>query len=306
MDIASASAVRWVAVTRETSATYATPPEGRLWLFNLSDRRCLRSFAVRYDFGGRRLAVSPDGSRCFVGCYDVEGMGAYLADGAEAWRRKDLKAIQQLEALPAENAVFCGRDGASHLLCAETGKTMDKPRGVKAVYARTAGPEVILAGPRFELHAPYGRCRWKASRSVDFREMDCAFSRGEVAIAEGRGPVRCFDLVAGTPLWSHQPPAESHFLSLTYREQTGCFVGLWRSLRTKEPYRLFHLSARTGTVERDVQLPESVVDYCFCESGDVLFTQDLSLISTETAVCLYRFEDAKCVDAAIRITQPGT
>src|SRR5688572_21994007 len=67
-----------------------------LRFFDLQAGRMLTEFQVRWDGGISRSCLSPDGSRVYVGCYNVHGFACYCArTGTELWRRKDLKGVQQ-------------------------------------------------------------------------------------------------------------------------------------------------------------------------------------------------------------------
>lgn len=287
MDISSNYKTPIVAVARSTSYERI---EARLAIYDLMAGKQTREFPVRYDNGGRRLSFDRENQRCFVGCYNVHGLAAYSAlDGTELWRRKDLKAVQRVDASPFEDTVFCGREGAGHLLCAKTGQTLDKPRGVKAVYYSPFGKVALVSARTLEFHSPFGTRVDKIERTT-FAELDCCFSDSEVLVTESGGSVRCFDLALCELLWTHTPKAGSHFLHLCFSEALGCFVGVrWHYQDSTDPAkRIVHFERRTGAVLREISLGTATGQFCL--TGSAIFTSDFRLMSVATGklICEFR------------------
>jgi len=257
----------------------------------LGAKRQSPEFAVRYDSGGRRLALSRDGQCCFVGCYKVHGIAAHSAlDGAELWRRKDLKAVQRVDAFPFDEAVFCGREGAGHLLCAKTGRTIEKPRGVKSVYCSPFSKQVVVSARSLEVHSPFGTRIGRINRTT-FAELDCCFSESEILITESGGDLRCFDLNSLELLWTHKfQHTGGHFVELGFSQALGCFVGMhWHyGDSTKPGMRIVHFECRTGLIIRELQL-DTTSRHTFCLGGTAVFTEDLRLVSVETGSVIHEF-----------------
>jgi len=264
--------------------------EARLSIFNLQTQRREGDFLVRYDIGGRRLSLSRDSLFCFVGCYKTYGIAAYSAlDSSEIWRRKDLKAVQYVKAFPFDDYVFCGREGAGHLLCAKTGRTLEKPRGVKAVYPSPFSRHVLVSTRTLDVHSTFGTPIGKIERTT-FAELDGCFSDAEVLITESTGPLRCFDLASLELLWTHTLPGNNpyfnvpgdhnHFFNLTFSRPLDCFLGIrWDCI--------VHFERRTGRVLREVPLGGRAGEFCL--EGTTVFTTDLCLISAETGYVICEF-----------------
>jgi hypothetical protein len=279
-----------VFAARDTSGPWHDEVKGQVSIFALDQGKRVFSFAVRFDSGGQRLAVAPGDETCFVGCYDTHGMAAYSAsDGSELWRRRDLKHVQHLKTLSTGDSVFCGRESNSQVLASGTGETLARPRGARSLYASPFGPDIVIGARQFELHTPLGVCRGKIPRKT-FADMACGFSPTEFAVAECSGPLRCFDLATASMVWEHQPAERSHFLGLTYLEETRCFVGWLRNVDLKLPDQLVHFASRTGAVQCVISLG-TAVHGTFCRRGKAFFTDSLILISTATGEVVKRFDD---------------
>lgn len=287
MDISTCYNAPIVATARSTSYERI---EARLTIYDLEAGQLKREFSVRYDNGGRRLSVSRDSQSCFVGCYNVHGLAAYSAlDGSELWRRRDLKAVQRVDAFPFDDAVFCGREGAGHLLCAKTGQTIEKPRGVKTVYPSPFSKHVLVSARTLDVHSPFGTRIGKIERTT-FAELDCCFSDSEILVTESGGSVRCFDLASLALLWAHTPKVGSHFLYLCFSQALRGFVGVrWHYQDSTDPVkRIVHFERRTGTVLRDIPLG-SPAGHEFCLAGSMVFTSDFRVMSVETGKVMREF-----------------
>jgi len=288
MDISTNYNTSIVAVARSISYECI---QARLAVYDLETKYQTPEFAVRYDFGGQRLALSRDDQCCFVGCYNVHGLAAYSAmDGSELWRRKDLKAVQSVDSFPFDDFVFCGREGVGHLLCTKTGQTIEKLRGVKAVYCSPFGRLVLISARSLEVHSPLGTRIGKITRTT-FAELDCCFSDSEILVTESGGAVRCFDLASLELLWTYTLQEKGgHFLRLSFNQALGCFVGIhWHYKDSTAPaMRIVHFERRTGLVIREVPLG-TTSRHTFCLAGSIIFTAELRLVSVETGKVIHEF-----------------
>lgn len=285
MDISACYHTPIVALARSSSYERI---EGRITIYDLEAGGLTRDFPVRYDSGGRRLALSRNSQSCFVGCYKVHGLAAYSAlDGSELWRRRDLKAVQCVDAFPFDDVVFCGRKDSGHLLCAKTGRTIERPRGVETVYTSPFSRHVIASARTLEVHSPFGTKIGKIERTT-FAVSDCCFSDSEILITESGGSVRCIDLDSLELLWTHKPKPSSHFVHLCFSQALRCFVGIWFSNDSRDPVRIVHFERGTGTVLRELPL-SGPANQKFCLAGSMVFTQDSRLISVETGEVMREF-----------------
>lgn len=83
------------------------------------------SFQTILDFGGRRLAISPDSQLSAAGAYHIHGISVYRTlDGSLVWSRRDLKKVQWLKFDPIQEILFAGFDEKPlHILDSKTGET---------------------------------------------------------------------------------------------------------------------------------------------------------------------------------------
>ena len=280
-----------VGVARTTSFER---PDALLSFYDANAAERLSEFYVHYDTGGARLALSRDALTAFVGCYKVHGLGAYeVSDGQELWRRKDLKAVQKVSALPFDDLVFCGREGPGHLLCSKTGRTVEKCKGVRAVYTSPFSKHVLLEAHSLEIHSQFGTRIGKIAPTT-FAVLDCSFSDAELVVTESGGCVRCFDLGSLELLWQHTPRQGSHFLRLIFSQKLNRFVGIawWYQKETTPPMEIVHLDRRTGQVLREIAIG-SLAAGEFCLAGSMIFTLDFSLMDVKTGAIVREFPKSK-------------
>jgi hypothetical protein len=253
---------------------------GTAYLVDIRSKVLLRHFPVRYERPGYRLALSGDDRLCLLGCCEAYGLAAYATeDGREVWRRKDLKAVQLVAASEVQDWVFCGREsGAAHLLRTATGETLDKLTGIKEVYWSPFDDSVIVVGRSLDLHKPFGTKKASLGRKSG-AGVACAFSRSEVAVADGEA-LRCYDLLTQQPLWAHATiPGKTHFLGLSFNEGLKCFVAAGRD------QRVICFEPRHGTILREVKLPSGLgFVFGFCRQGAALLASNLCIYSSETGM----------------------
>jgi hypothetical protein len=128
--------IRYFASSWSGSVIAAAEFERTVHVWDFDGPRHLATFPTIMDFGGTRLAVTPDGRNCIAAAYHVEGIAGYVAsDGTELWRRKDLKKTQTLRvSLDGRRVYACFDNRSCQVLNRETGKTIKTWAGVRDVW----------------------------------------------------------------------------------------------------------------------------------------------------------------------------
>jgi WD40 repeat protein len=219
--------IRQLATSWTGGVIAAAEFERTVHLYDLSTRERLRTIETTLDFGGLRLAISRDGRTVVVGAYQVHGIAAYSGEtGAELWRRKDLKKVQQLNFNGDDSRVLCCFDsGPCESLNAQTGKSGKSLRGVRGAWESPYAPARLLRRSRdYTLAGPEGSMATVPAAS--FGALSVAFSKSLVCLSEAGGPVRALDLSSGTERWRHTPPRGTHFLRVAFVESSETFVGV--------------------------------------------------------------------------------
>ncbi len=225
---ASATRIRHVACGE--SDLFATAVfEKNVTLWSLSDRSRLAEFTTGLDYGGRRLAVVDDRPTAVVaGAYNVHGISGYDRAGARLWHRRDLKAVQHVTAIAwpsLRQAVAVGLAHTSlHFLDLADGRTIDKLRGVRHIYAGRDGWLLGVVGKK-EVRA-YDwtglRVLWKAPLRT-FTVLDAALSESAVLYSEVGGVLRCFAR-DGAHLWDAPPGRDGHALRVAWNDAAHCWL----------------------------------------------------------------------------------
>lgn len=114
---------------RAAAATFQSEVE----IWDIASGQRVSAFDTVLDFGGRRLAIGPDGDWCVAAAYHVHGIACYdTASGAERWRRKDLKKCQYVGVSCDGRRIYCCFDERPcFVLDASTGETLESLRGVR-------------------------------------------------------------------------------------------------------------------------------------------------------------------------------
>jgi hypothetical protein len=266
--------------------------QGVARLFDLVEKKQITEFTVRHECPGLglRIALSGEGRSCFVGCYDVYGIGCYLLpDGKEVWRRKDLKSVQSVLSFDFQKLVFCGREtGAAHLLDAKSGDTVEKLNGVEHCFGGLSNEIVIINRRSLELHRPFGKKLWSEKRAGKFVGW-VYFTRTQFIVLEHE-LIRCFDIESQELVWSQQTTAKAIFPArFIFNEEADCFQLF--QIRDDAPC-VISLDCRSGLVSSESKLPAGVSGG-FCFGGKALFNGHLCLFSAETGALLHDFTTDK-------------
>jgi len=258
-------------------------------LFNLAEKKQIAEFEVRHECPGwgTRIALNADISSCFVGCYNVYGIACYsLPDGKEIWQRKDLKSVQRVLSLDFQKLVFCDREkGASHLLDAKSGESVEKLNGVEEVFGSPFDETTIInRRGSLELHRPFGKKLWSQKQADKFFGW-ILFTPTRFLILEHE-LIRCFETSSQELVWFQRTTASAHLSQrFTYNSD-------------EQSFHLFQIhndachvtcfNEQNGQVIKKLELTKGVYG-SFCLGGKALFNSQLCLLSAETGALLHDF-----------------
>jgi hypothetical protein len=208
------SAIQHLAITDESSIVAAALFEKTVQIWSWKTGQQLGEFQTMLDFGGRRLALTPDGSKGIVGAYGQLGRGkrglaAYsVPDGRLVWNRADIRHIQYVSLSGSGREIYCGvEDSSAQIIETSTGETVDRIRGATRVIAsRYTSHRLVVRKGRYVVQ---GETQFEI-RPFSFGLIDATFSPEAVCLSEPKdylhpqenfGGIRLIDIATGEPLW---------------------------------------------------------------------------------------------------------
>ena len=196
------SAIRHLAITDEPSIVAAAFFESRVQIWSWRTSQQLGEFETILDFGGRRLALTPDGRIC-IACSFHHGLAAYsVPDGRVLWHRRDFRKVQQVTLSASGREIYCGVDESLvHIVEAETGSALGKvARASEIVSSQVSPHELVVKRDKYVVQGP-GELEIPTN---SFALLDAAFSPESVCLSEPKTGIRCIDLASGSLLWHHK------------------------------------------------------------------------------------------------------
>lgn len=277
--------IRHLASTWSGSVIAAAEFDRTVHVWDVAAPKHLATFPTIMDFGGTRLAVTPDGKNCIAAAYDVEGIAGYAASGGtETWRRKDLKKAQSLRvSLDGHRVYACFDNRSCQVLNRETGKTIKTWAGVRHVWESPYQPVMLLEKRALILQSPDER-KVASIPAETFGVLCVAFGPGLVCVSESTGPLRCLDALTGEERWRFQEKGQ-HFLELAYAEQAQAFVGICWPYERGGSFRLLSFEPQAGAASVVTELGKAG-EFEFCLRGTRLLSSDGSVMDSATGKCV--------------------
>ncbi|MGH2608712.1 MAG: hypothetical protein ACRDHF_06435 [Tepidiformaceae bacterium] len=198
----------------------AGPLEGEVGVFDLRSGNLLSRYRTGLDWGGRRLAMSGDGSTVVAAAYSRYGVSAHDAlTGRVVWARKDLKHAQTLRNSADGGSLFVRADRFT-IVDLMSGKETDRLPAIDAIWESPDGEYRIVETMRRLLRisrygVPVGVVR------AEYNLLDCAFGPGFVVVSESGGALRMISLPAADEVWRTFLPGPSHATRLCYEPSRG-------------------------------------------------------------------------------------
>lgn len=277
--------IRLFASSWSGSVIAAAEFEHTVHIWDVTTERHLATFPTIMDFGGTRVAVTPDGTNCIAAAYHVEGIAGYAAsDGTEVWRRKDLKKTQTLRvSLDGRRVYACFDSRTCQVLNRETGKTIKTWAGVRDVWESPYQPVMLLEKRALVLQSPEEE-KIATIPAETFAVLCVAFGPGLVCVSESTGPLRCLDTQTGVERWRFQEKGQ-HFLELAFAEQAQAFVGVCWPYERGGSFRLLRLEPQSGAASVVAELGKAG-EFEFCLRGTRLLSSDGSVMDSATGNCV--------------------
>ncbi len=270
-----ASKVDEIVASDESSFVAVVDIDCNVYIWDLSTGRKISEFRSFWDIGGRRLAISKDGSRCAVGAWNRYGITMHdTTQGRILWQIKELKRVQSLEFSRYLSALFAEIDmRAFHIVDTESGETLEKMRGIEGIYEspfekiellerKSAGLEIVDFDTK--------RTIFKIAR-MSFAVLDAFFTKRSVVVWEsGHYPettqsIGCYSLNGGNLIWRYQVPKDSHLTSLGYRESSA------EPLAIKDYRTLLAFDENDGRITKEIPIGDAVRS-AFAIGGSLLVT----------------------------------
>ena len=273
--------IRHLASSWPGSVIAAAEFERTVHVWDLAASRHLATFQTIMDFGGTRLAMTPDGKTCIAAAYHVEGIAGYAAsDGMELWRRKDLKKTQTLRvSLDGRRVYACFDNRSCQVLNRETGKTVKTWAGVRDVWESPYQPIMLLEKRTLLLQSPEER-KLATISAETFAVLCVAFGPGLVCVSESTGPLRCLDAQTGEERWRFQEKGQ-HFVELAFAEHAQVFVGVCWPYERGGSFRLLRFEPQSGAASVVTELGKGG-EFEFCLRGTRLLSSDGSVTDSAT------------------------
>jgi WD40 repeat protein len=204
--------IRNIAAARDVPVVAIGAWEHEVEVWDAASAIRIAAFNTMLDSGGRRLAVSHDGTRVAAGAYREHGVSVFDAYyGRVVWARKDLQGIQKLTWSRDGSRLYCGLEGdILHEIDLATGKTLDKLTKVGTRVDSPFDNAFLLDGKK--VHSPSGLSF--LPRRETFCVLDAVFGPNVLAISESGGSIRVFSLESGVEIARYKPPGGVHALQL--------------------------------------------------------------------------------------------
>jgi len=270
--------MRHIATSHEGSVFLTAEFKKKVFCWNLNTYELIAEFNTVLDFGGKRLDVSEDGTRCVAAAYSRHGVSMYNAlTGSVVWIRKDIKKTQFIKFNPSNEKIYIGIDGKSMVTVNKTdGSDDEKIKSATEVYFDASLSEPIylkgqnqVIGNGLKITCP------------TFAFLDVQPIGSGVVLSAVCSELMYYDYAKKKIVWRITPKENEHFLKIAYSAKN-CMVYsiLYKyNVPREEPYYfLYGISTLDGSIKFIFPLPIGSCEFGFaqgatkliCSSGEII------------------------------------
>jgi len=256
-----------------------------VWDFDKDLR--IQSIESILDFGGRRLAISPNGEICAAGAYNKYGISMYdVGTGKILWNRKDLKRVQILKFNPGGDKIYaCFETKPMHIIDCYTGEVCKTLRGKRKIWFSPLDESYILEDNiKIRFYNDVLNTNFEINRET-FAILDVTYSEDTVFTSESGGALRAISTIDGEEKWRAYFE-DNHFLRIGYNKENNLIYGVLWNFEKGGNSRLYTLESNKGKVLNIIEMEKDTYatgfikncSYLICSNGSVY---DLSGIKPE-------------------------
>jgi hypothetical protein len=283
-----ASDIRELAISDESAIVAAALFEKTVQIWSWTTGQQLGEFKTVFSFGGRRLALTPDGSICIAGGWG-RGLAAYsVPDGRILWHRRDIHRVQTVRLSGSGREIYCGVEASpAHILVAATGEHIGRVRAAIGLYgSRYTSHRMIVKKGRYEVH---GETEFKVP-AWSFGLLDATFSPEALCLSEpgnflhpseATAGIRSIDLTTGNLLW-HLSIGSNH---LAFNSMDQKFYCAGSELNAPRKTFLIRLASRLQDCDHLAAL-DKCWNGAFTPSGKVFVTAQGDVYETSSGTLL--------------------
>lgn len=280
---------RHVATTFDGNAIAFGEFERAVHVYDLTTDACVSKFGSNLDFGGRRLAIAPNGSICAIASYNDNSLTLIDLHGDHLWQRGDVDEVQRVRFSLDGNTLFCCHHrGIVSQFDVRSGETTRFNWFKKNLY----GAEDVFESPydkymvvdRIEGDIQITNLRLKRIGTLKrktFAVLDYAFAPEFICISESGGPMTCYHLQTGKEVWELRFPDGIHALDVGYNEETKHFSAVTWPYKNGGPFTLLAIARHNGDIVTETGLPDAA-DFGFVKRGTRLVLTTGAILSTAT------------------------
>ncbi len=277
----TASAIRSLACGRESRVVAAAFVERTVQIWEIDSCRLISQFDTVYDFGCKRLGISPRGDRCVCAAWASGARGGVACydstSGQALWRCSELKQTQRVRFSPSgESAWWMPETGPTMRLNATNGVSETLVRGAGEVFEDPYSKALFIAPRNKNKPCVFGESRGYRVERRGFAVLDVAFAAECFCLTEAGGPTRCFSSAGQGERWCYEPAAKSHILQIRFIGALHAFFAVLYGFESGL-HSLVRLDPTSGecTLIRELR---DICAFCFCEALGVLVTSAGDLV----------------------------
>jgi len=269
--------MRHIATSQNSSIFLTAEFEKKVYSWNIDTYEHISEFNTVLDFGGQRLAISGDGTRCIAAAYSRYGISMYdILTGSVIWHRRDINKVQFVTFDPLNETIYVGADEKPLLIL---NKDNGEDNGIlntmtKVYFDLLSTKRLLLQGQRTVIGDEINII------SPTFAFLDIqGIGRGMVLSAVGND-LMYYNYYENKTIWRITPAKGEHFIKTAYSETNETIFALlykYNEPRIPPYYLLYAISAFDGVVKFIFSLPTEACEFGFarnatkliCSSGEV-------------------------------------
>lgn len=286
--MATASAINEMAASSASTRIAAALSERTVQIWDVRSAERIAEFDTVFSFGGRRITIDASGELCVAAGWTrgiFGGVACYQSSsGKVLWHRTNLNEMSNVKFSLAGSNLWCVTDGATMLLDAATGDTLEELGSLHNIYDSSYS-DVRLLDTTKRNYSVRGKQDFTIPR-LTFALLDAVIGPTSVCISESGGLTRCFELSSGTERWSYDPGKWHHILRLWYRATDEAFYGVQREYNKGSQRSLIRFEPQTGRPREVCDLSSSwaetvspALDCVVTSAGSVLALSDGRLLN---------------------------
>lgn len=251
---------------------------GLVSIWDVSSGKMISKFDTCFEFGGKRLSISPSGDHIVAASYSKKIIAAYdTSNGHQIWEYPAFSPPQGVTIdFKQKSGFFWSEDGRVNMFDTDTGQIADLKLEAKQLFILPLHSDIVALEKKNVLHLKnfVNSEDLGSIQKETFAILTISSNDAYLFLSESGGALRTISMKDYSEIWRNQPTKYWHFIKISYCEKNNLLFGILWHYGSGGEKTLMWFDPTSGSTIGTMSLQPVPAEVEFAMKGEILITSD--------------------------------